>query len=91
MKELDIVELLGRVQWVDPPPFLLTRIEARLTDAGSMTVPRFRLIAVTCGLAVLLFANVFVLSQSRSGTGSSGLSEVIDVMGMNASNQLYHD
>ena len=86
-----IDDLLSRVQRVDPPPFLLTRIEARLADGGSMTVPRFRVIAVVCGLALLLCANVAVLMQSNSGTSSSNEGQVVEVMGMNASNQLYHD
>jgi len=80
-------ELLKRIARVDPPPFLLTRIEARLSAA--VQVPRGRLVAVACALALLLLANVAVIRQSKSDNGGSAMGEVLDGMGLNASNQLY--
>ena len=80
-------DLLKRIVRVDPPPFLFTRIEARL--AQGVQVPRMRLVAVACGLALLLLANVVVLKQGRSDAGGASLGEVLDGMGINASNQIY--
>jgi hypothetical protein len=84
MKDQEIDDLLARVQRVDPPPFLLTRIEARLT--AGMSVPRSRLVLAGCALLVLLLVNVIVLARSSR---SSDAGDVVEVMGMNATNQLY--
>ncbi len=78
-------DLLKRIARVDPPPFLLTRIEARL--AAAVQVPRGRSVAVACALAALLVVNAVVLGGEAVGSGQ--LDEVVDAMGMNASNQLY--
>lgn len=78
-------DLLKRIARVDPPPFLLTRIEARLAPA--VQVPRGRLVAVACALAALLLVNAVVLGGKAGSNGQ--LDEVADAMGMNASNQLY--
>jgi hypothetical protein len=78
-------DLLKRIARVDPPPFLLTRIEARLAEGKQ--VPRGRLVAVACALALLLLVNLAVLTHG-SGSGSR-LDEVAKGMGMNTSNQLY--
>ena len=87
MKNEDVLDLLARVERVDPPPFLFTRIEARL--AQGRIVPRARLVAIACALAVLLLANVAVLTRASGTRSGSSLGDVVDVMGMNASNQLY--
>jgi hypothetical protein len=87
MKDQDIDDLLARVQRVDPPPFLLTRIEAHVADAVS--VPQPRLVLAACALVVLLLMNVAVLTRSSGASGSATLGDVVEVMGMNNSNQLY--
>lgn len=87
MKNEDALEVLGRIERVDPPPFLFTRIEARLAQGA--IVPRGRLVAIACVLAVLLLANAAVLTRSSGTWSGSSLGDVVDVMGMNASNQLY--
>lgn len=80
-------ELLRRIARVAPPPFLFTRIEARL-ERGSR-VPRARLVAVACGLVLLLVANAVVLMRSSGAESGPSLGDVAGAMGMNASNQLY--
>ena len=80
-------DLLKRIERVDPPPFLLTRIEARLEQG--VRVPRTRLVAVACGLALLLLVNVAVIKQSKGDESGSAMGEVLDGMRLNASNQLY--
>lgn len=87
MKDQDVDDLLKRVQRVDPPPFLLTRIEARLVDGPS--VPRPRLVLAVCALVVLLVANVAVLTRPQQPSNGEALGEVVNVMGMNTTNQLY--
>jgi len=78
-------DLLKRIARVDPPPFLFTRIEARLS--ATVRVPRGRLVAMACALAALLLVNAVVLGGKEGRSGQ--LDEVADAMGMNASNQLY--
>ncbi len=87
MDHTELIERLGSLQQVDPPPFLITRIEARL--AQGLIVPRGRLVAIACALAVLMLANVAVLTRASGARSRSSLGDVVDVMGMNASNQLY--
>jgi hypothetical protein len=87
MKDQEIDDLLARVQRVDPPPFLLTRIEARL-ETG-LSVPRPRLVLAACALTVLLLANLVVLTRSSGSAERAALGEVVEVMGMNTTNQLY--
>lgn len=82
-------DLLKRVARVDPPPFLFTRIEARLASGALMRVPRARLVAVACGLALLLLANVSVIMRASRAAAGPSLGDVAEGMGMNATNQLY--
>jgi len=87
MENNDLMDALGRIQCVDPPPFLFTRIEARI--AARVVVPRARLIAVACASAFLLLVNAAVLTRTSSTRSGLSLGDVVEVMGMNASNQLY--
>lgn len=89
MIDTEIDDLLKRVQRVDPPPFLFTRIEARLAVGNGVRVPSARLVALACGLVLLLLANVAAIRENKSDTGASAMSEMLDGMGLNASNQLY--
>ena len=87
MNNGDALELLGRVGRVDAPPFLFTRIEARLTQGA--IVPRDRLVVIACALVMLVLANAAVLTRVSGARTGTSLGDVVEVMGMNASNQLY--
>ncbi|MBK9759597.1 MAG: hypothetical protein IPO90_06425 [Flavobacteriales bacterium] len=87
MDENGIEDLLKRVQRVEEPPFLFTRIEARLIH--EVPVPRTRFMLVACAIAVLLVANVTVIMRSHASSATAATAEMMDAMGMDASNQFY--
>lgn len=87
MKNDDVIDVLGRIQRVDVPSFLFTRIGARIE--ATAVVPRGRLAAIAFALAVLLLANMVVLTRMSATNKTSSLGDVVEVMGMNASDQLY--
>ena len=87
MDESRIEDLLKRVQRVEEPPFLFTRIQARLIHEAP--VPRTRFMLVACAMAVLLVANVTVIIRSYASSGTAATAEMMDAMGIDASNQFY--
>lgn len=87
MDENGIEDLLKRVERVEEPPFLFTRIEARLIREAP--VPRTRFMLVACAMAVLLVANVTIIMRSHASSATAATAEMMDAMGMDASNQFY--
>lgn len=92
-KMTDPTENLRRIVRVEPPPFLYTRIEARITAKRPDRVPMAGSVAVLCGLALLLAVNTLALmptgaepDRARTETATLG-----HVLGIQPSNQLYHD
>jgi len=84
---------LKQVGRVAPPPFLFTRIEARIRAQMEQQVPMGRLVAVLCGLALLLAMNGLVLHSGRPAAQPerSELPTLGTALGIHTSNQLYHE
>lgn len=87
----DPEEILKRIGRVDPPPFLFTRIEARIaaTVAGSM--PIGRAVTLLCGLAVVLMLNALMLLPSERNAPREGRVDAAPTMEFRFSNQIYHE
>lgn len=81
--ELDI---LNRIQKVDAPPFLYTRILNRIQNKAKETVPVKWAMAAAASLAVLITINVSVIQYSKEST--TDLSEVFSIK---TSNSLYNE
>ena len=90
MEEERINELLGSVERVDAPPFLFTRIEARIAARQEERPSRSWVLATSMAMVMLLAVNSYVLF-SGSGNEKAGVERIADGMNMGASNQLYHD
>ncbi len=80
---MEAIELLGRIERVEPPPFLYTRIMARVQDAP---VPARWLVTAGLACAVLVSLNIAVL---RHRAGEADITELAGGLGLNTSNQLY--
>ncbi|MBK7383225.1 MAG: hypothetical protein IPI81_07795 [Flavobacteriales bacterium] len=90
MEEERVTELLGRVGRVDPPPFLLTRIEARIAARqGSRPSPTW-VFATSMAMLMLVAVNSYVLFSGKANTEVT-VDQLVGGMNMGASNQLYHD
>ncbi len=89
----DPLEQLKQVGRVAPPPFLFTRIEARIRAQMEQQVPMGRLVAIFCGLALLLAVNGLALLGDRRQTQPqrSELPTLGTALGIHVSNQLYHE
>jgi hypothetical protein len=89
----DPMEYLERIAPVAPPPFLFTRTEARIRTQMEQQVPMGRLVAIFCGLALLLAVNGLAMLGDRRETQPqrSELPTLGTALGIHVSNQLYHE
>ncbi len=91
MKDLNELELLGRIQKVAPPPFLLTRIEARIAASRAERLPTGWAVSLAFSLLVLLTANTVAYQRSQ-GAGSHAGNDIQQLAGdlsLSPSEQFY--
>ncbi|MCB0763221.1 MAG: hypothetical protein R2815_04235 [Flavobacteriales bacterium] len=92
MEEQRIDQLLSSVERVDPPTFLLIRIEARIAARLEQRPARAWVWAASFAMVLVLTANSYVLlSGARDAGGEDALEQLASGMSLDASNQLYHD
>ena len=84
-------ELLRSVGRVDPPPFLFTRIEARIVARNKERPSRSWVLATGMAMAFLLTVNSYFLLKGSNEISAGSIEQLASGMEMNASNQLYHD
>lgn len=89
MNDQDVLDLLGRVERVDPPPFLFTRIEARIAHRRPVVAPRGWVAAAAAIAAIVLVMNVFAIRNATRGRESDVAGNIAVAFGINTSNQLY--
>jgi hypothetical protein len=87
MKNLD---LFKKVQRVEAPPFLLTRIHAKIRAAEAERLPVSWRWAGALVLGLLLFFNAQALKTGQ-GQSSAPVGQVAESFGMLTSNQLYDE
>jgi hypothetical protein len=85
------LELLKKIQKVDVPPFLLTRIMERIDSATIEKAPTFWRLAFIALSMVVLALNVSILFKPSDKQNKQGIEEVISSMELSTSNELYHD
>ncbi len=86
MENNEAIDLLNSIQKVDPPPFLLTRIEARLERV--LPAPRFWVLGSVLALCAIVAVNVLVLRGQLSAVREN-VASLVEGMGLDNSNQLY--
>lgn len=91
MKENEFIEKhLKSIKKVDAPPFLLTRIEAKINENQKNIVSTKKIaIALTCTVALILGNVIFI--QRTNKTNYDTETSVFESMNLVNSNQLYHD
>jgi hypothetical protein len=87
------LEYLERIAPVAPPPFLFTRIEARIAAQLRDRVPVAQAVAVFCGLALLLVVNTWALRPATAAIEPNAQEAAVlgTSLGLSPSNQLYHE
>ncbi len=88
MKNRNYMDLLKKVDRVEAPPFLLTRIEAGIRAKEAERMPLTWTWAGSLVLALLLLLNGLALRQS---TATIQAENLIQQFQMNQTNQLYGD
>lgn len=89
MNNADPIDRLARVQRVEPPPFLYTRIQAKLATAARDRVPR-GWVAVVIPLGLLLL--MLNLGALRTGLGDRAPDDgavIAGGMGIGTDQQFY--
>jgi hypothetical protein len=85
MNNMDELELLGRLERVEPPPFLFTRIVARLHHES---LPRKWVLAAALAACAIIAVNMLALRGAHGDGNTDGAALAVG-MGIDASNQLY--
>lgn len=91
MQEMKELEVLEKVNRVEAPPFLFTRIEARIQAQLNEQLP-IRWVWVSISTVLLLVVvNTLILRDSTqlSETSNGSIQHISEEMGMQTSNQLY--
>jgi len=91
MEDERINELLSNVGRVDTPPFLFTRIEARVALQNEESPSRSWVLATGMTLALLFTMNTYFLLNSSKENLNGPIEKLAGSLELNASNQLYHD
>ena len=86
--KLNIDEILGKVQRVSTPPFLMTRIESRLEARHkNAVIPRL----VFATLVILVLVNILIINSNRDQTMNSESMPLLDEMNVKTTNQFYYE
>ena len=92
MKEERINELLGRVERVGPPPFLLTRIEGRIASQREQRPAKSMVFALGMVTMLLVVVNIMAIVGTTPGSGTSDpIGQLVGGMQLSTNHQLYHD
>lgn len=91
------LDILQRIQKVDPPPFLLTRIQQRIAESYSDAFSRRQSVALAFSFVIVVFVNISVLVYSNSSINSgnysgnhrSAAATLVQSMNLNSTNELY--
>jgi hypothetical protein len=81
------LDILNKIQKVDAPPFLYTRILNRIQNKVKETVPVKWAVATAAGLIVLITININVI-KSGEESNTTDLSEVFN---LKTNNSLYNE
>ena len=85
----DAFDKLGSIQPAETPPFLHTRIRARIEGLAKHAPREWKWAFAGAGLVVLIL-NMTVLFGAGT-TPQTNMQEVVQDMHLNSSNQLYHE
>lgn len=92
MEQHDNIALLKQIERVDVPPFLLTRIEAKIAALREMYVKPRWVIATGLAFATIVLLNVLVINkEQRPDRREDAVEGWSGALELNTSNQLYNE
>lgn len=85
------IQLLHRTEKVDAPPFLLTRIEARIAERLSERPSTTWVLSGVTAMVLVLAMNVYFHAPKHGGDGGEkdAIGNYASAMGLTGTNQLY--
>lgn len=83
------LDALKNIRQVDAPDFLLTRIEARLSQAPVAVSRRWKL-ATIAGFVVMIILNTLVVATAAK-PAAANIETVVNAMNLNTQNNLYDE
>lgn len=94
IKQISIMEneniLFDRIKRVDAPPFLYTRIIAKIEQEKEKVPSTWLTLSVVSFCTVLLF-NVFLAKEFAQSSKIDSITSINKSLNLTPSNQLYHD
>lgn len=85
------LELLKKIQKVDAPAFLLTRVLARVQSPERMPAPASWRLAFIAASTVVLILNVSILFKSAGKQNEKNIEEIAASLELSNTNDLYND
>lgn len=85
--------LLSRVQLVDPPAFMLTRIEQSINNSHNYDFSRKQLSLIFMGFAIVFSINLISIKKhiSTAKKSNNSIETLSKSMSLSTSNQLYNE
>lgn len=85
------LELLSKTQKLEVPPFLLTRILARIESSKQMAAPQSWRLTFVAATLTILFLNVFILIKSVGKQNGKDIEQFVSALELYNLNDLYGD
>ena len=93
-REINIEENLNRIAKVDAPPFLFTRIEAKIASEYAPTSRSYTGLSIASS-CIIIALNIWLISDAESTDlkveNKDAISIISNSIGLEESNQLYYD
>ena len=90
MKIDDQIELLKTIQKVEAPPFLYTRIEARLKNSV-IEAPKNWKLAFVFSAILIVCLNVLIFQLQFKNQKDTSIEQLAKGMRLNSNNYFYHE
>lgn len=89
MKIEEKLDLLRTIQKVEAPPYLFTRIVAKIKNEPEVEVSTGKIAAIGLALFILLLVNIAIISNNVSRKNSQ--TGIAQSYGLSSTNSFYHD
>lgn len=92
MKPKNELEALKKINRVEAPPFLFTRIEAKIEAVEAQTVSINWVVGASLAFSLLLAVNILLIQNKFSGSSEqTQFQTYIEDMNLDATNESYYE